>query len=167
MVDNCNIQTEEYIKEEEKNHIQWKKKYDNKIDEIIELANVAFSSKSLNDIQALESCFDDKEMVDALKEVNDIAFVMIILDIYTAEMESGLEKTVFSWGNSLKKVVSVIRQIKFLLWEIEFLNDKCAGQVLIDYIKGTGVSMIALEYIVFISSFDKGKVVSYLERLLA
>ena len=101
-------------------------------------------------------------MVAALTEVNDFAYMIVMMEIYSLETEAGANSTVFDWADSLQGVIDIIRQIKFLLWEIEFLDDMNSVGLLLGYMNEVGVSMQALEYIIYISSYDKQKIVTAL-----
>ncbi len=166
MIDEQKIQTEEYILQEEKERLLWEEQYGGKRDKAIELTNCALQKKDYAHIKELEDYFQDEEMVKALSEEGDIAFVMIMLDIYSAEKNAGIENVIFKWGDNLDEIIATIRQIKFLLWEMEFLRSNEAGEALVYLLHEKNISMPALEYIVFISSYDKVKVVGTLESIL-
>lgn len=166
MIDEQMIQTEEYILQEEKERLLWEEQYGEKKDRAIELANIALLRKNQAHIKELEDYFKDENMVKALSEESDIAFIMVMLDIYSAEKNAKIENVIFNWGDNLDQIIIIIRQIKFLLWEMEFLRSNDAAEELVCFLQEKNISMQALEYIIFISSYDKAKVVGVLERIL-
>ena len=167
MVENKYIQTEEYILKEEQQKLLWEKEYGEKRDLAIGLMNESLLTKSRETRQELIDLLKDEVLVKALSEVAEIAFIFVIMDIYEAELKARVNHTILDWAGSLDEVIDIIRQIKFLLWEIEFLDSEGAGELLLGYLQDMNISMPAFEYIVFISSYDKRKMVEYLEGLFA
>lgn len=132
----------------------------------MELANDIFSTKKKESVERLEAFFEDEDVVKALCENNEFAFLVVVMNIYNAETEAKIIDNVFNWTDDFKFVIDIIRQVKFLLWEIEFLDVKQSATLLLKYISDVGISMVALEYLIHISSCDKAKVVNVINSLL-
>lgn len=167
MVVDANSQTEEYILQEEQYRIAWEKKYGCQRDVAYELMEKCLREKSPETKHALWTFFENKELVKELSQINDFAFMVVIMEIYAMELEAGVTNSVFEWSDNLQGLIDVIRQVKFLLWEIEFLDDEESGQLLLQYIQKMGISMTAFEYLVYITSYDKKKVIGYLNQLFS
>lgn len=165
MLKNTNIESEEYALFQEAQMIENNKKYGHKLQEVSVLMDKALDFKDETFIEQLQLFFEDKEVVEGLSENNEFAFMLVIMEIYNLEKNAGVKNNVFAWGQALDDVISIIRQVKFLLWEIEFLNDEESGQLLLGYLKENNISMVALEYLIYISSCDKAKVVNVLNKL--
>lgn len=162
MLVDINIQTHEDIEREEQEKLIWREKYEPYLRKAYGLAKELLVTKAPQAKQKLLDFFDNKEVVAALTEVNDFAYMIVMMEIYSLETEAGVKRTVFDWTDSFQGVMDIIRQIKFLLWEIEFLDDINSVQLLLGYMKDVGVSMQALEYIIYIGSYDKQKIVAAL-----
>jgi len=156
------IQTHEYIDKEEQDKLMWREKYEPYLCDAYGLVGEVLATKSTLAKQKLLDFFNNKDVVAALTEVNDFAYMIVMMEIYSLETEAGANSTVFDWADSLQGVIDIIRQIKFLLWEIEFLDDMNSVRLLLGYMNEVGVSMQALEYIIYISSYDKQKIVTAL-----
>ncbi len=167
MVIDVSAQTEEYILQEEQYRINWEKKYGPYRDKAFMLVDECLKEKTAQSINTLMRFFENKELIKELSEVNDLAYMIVMMEMYMLELEAGVTKTVFYWSDSLQGVIDVIRQVKFLLWEIEFLDDPQSGQLLLGFLNDVGISMPAFEYIVFISSYDKEKMIEYLNNLFS
>lgn len=165
MVVDKSAQTEEYILMEEQYKAMWEKKYGPYRDMSYELMSECLETKEPSAIQRLLKFFENKELVKELSEVNDFAYIVVMMEMYDLELQAGIKRNVFYWADSLQGAIDVIRQVKFLLWEIEFLDDTESGQLLLGFLESVGISMPAFEYLVFITSYDKEKMVSYLSKL--
>lgn len=160
-------QTEEYILMEEQYKIKWEEKYGPYRDMAYELMEECLETKSPNVIQKMLDFFENKELVKELSEVNDFAYMVIIMEMYDLELQAGIKNHVFYWSDSLQGVIDVIRQVKFLLWEIEFLDAPDSGQLLLGFLGDVKISMPAFELLVYVTSYDKEKMVNYLTELFS
>ena len=160
------IGTEVYIQNEEAKMVLWTKQYGGELQEAITLVDNAFSTKEKSYIDKLVALYNDETLVNALCENTEFAFLVVVMTIYNAEEESGISNGVFDWVDSFKSAIDVIRQIKFLLWEIEFLDVKESVSLLLGYKSDIGISVPALEYLIHISCCDKAKVVNVINSLL-
>ena len=83
-------------------------------------------------------------------------------DILVAERKAGVENVIINCADNLEDMIKVIRQVKFLLWEVEFLGSENALRLLYEYMENMRISMKALAQIIVRSSYDKSKVINRL-----
>lgn len=159
------IWSESYILMEEENQKLWEKQYGCFRDEAFSLMNKCLFTKGKSDIEKLQEFFGNTEIIKQLSEVNDFAFVLVAMEIYELEKEAGIENHIFYWTDTLSELIDIIRQVKFLLWEIEFLDSHEASGLLLGFLSDVGISMPAFEYIIHISSCDKKRVVGIINQL--
>ncbi len=157
--------SEEYINQEEEYFKKWEIKYGAARDRAYQLIEEVLSTKSMSSIEQLLDFFEDKELVKELSNVNDFAFLVVLMEIYDLECQENVKHTVFHWADTFQDMIDVIRQVKFLLWEMEFLADDESGLLLKNYLVDMNISMAAFQYLVYISSYDKEKMVDKLTRL--
>ncbi len=162
---NYDIQSENYILIEEENQKLWEKQYGSFREQAFSMANKCLMSKEKCDIERLQEFFSNTEIVKQLSEVNDFAFLLVAMEIYELEKTAKVENHIFYLADTLTGLIEVIRQVKFLLWEIEFLGDEESGQLLIGYLSDVGISMPAFEYMIHISSCDKKRVTGIINQL--
>ena len=155
MNNDISAQTEEYINQEEQYKVKWKARYGPYIDEAYALATECFKTKSSDAKKNLLKFFENKKLMQEISQVNDFAYIAVMMEIYSLEQDDGIQS-----------VIDIIKQVKFLLWEIEFLENNESRQLLVNFLDNVGISMRAFEYIVFISSFDKRKMVECLGEVL-
>ena len=159
------IQSESYILMEEGNQKLWERQYGCFRDQAFSMANKCLMSKEKCDIEKLQEFFSNTDIVKQLSEVNDFAFLLVAMEIYELERDAKVENHIFYLADTLTGLIEVIRQVKFLLWEIEFLGDEESGKLLIGYLSDVGISMPAFEYIIHISSCDKKRVIGIINQL--
>ncbi len=166
MKNDISAQTEEYINQEEQYKINWKARYGSYIDEAYALATECLKTKSPDAKKNLLKFFENKELIQEISQVNDFAYIAVMMEIYSLEQDNDIQNDVFQWADDVQGMIDIIKQVKFLLWEIEFLEIKESRQLLVNFLDDVGISMRAFEYIVFISSFDKRKMVECLGEIL-
>ena len=166
MIDESFYETEEYIMLEEQYMIDWKKKYDSKLKEAESLMNRCLATKELDDLQKLMEFFEDEELVKELSEDNKFMFMVVMMNILYIELDENIKYSIIEWADNLERIIAIIRQIKFLLWEIEFLDSQESMTLLFEFLKDMNISMSAFEYIVYITSYDKEKIVKHIQDYL-
>lgn len=159
------IQSESYILIEEEEQKKSELKYGSVLEQALNIANKCLKDKLSEDISKLQEIFNNEDTVKALANNNDFAFLLIMMDIYEMEKEANIENNIFFWGDNIEDIINIINQIRFFLWEMEFLGDSGSGKLLMAYISDVNISMTAFEYIIFISSCDKEKIVRAINKL--
>lgn len=164
---NKEIQTEAYIVEEENRQKNWNMQYAGILKQAISMMNQSLRTRKSTHIQELQDFFGNTEIVRALSEVNEFAFMLVAMEIYELEKAANICNHIFYWADSLESLIDVIRKVKFLLWEIEFLGSEESGKKLLAYLEDINISMPAFEYMMHISCYDKKSMVAFINKLLA
>lgn len=176
LIDEINsAKTVDYVDSRRKSIETWNKKYAGIEKNFIQQVNGLLVEGTLAAYDRICGLFEDAENVDSedviasgripvseFKDRNDISYLINAVNIYYAERETGNTTTIFSQGSSLQDIIDVMRQIRFLLWEIEFsCDDACLEdsiQVLVNYVLEKNISVHALVYLLRTASIDKYKV---------
>lgn len=136
------MQTEEYAKVLEMQEKQWDREEEDNILKKINY-NLELGTKEARNV--LTDMFRNEEFIKKYSQRNHIA---CILDVV----------------KSCEEVKSLIMQLKFILWRLEFKNELQAKEVLTDYILNRHLSPCMIQYMVCISNWDKNKVLIQLSN---
>ncbi len=158
--------SEEYIIQEEQYKKEWKRVYGPHRDHIIMLAEQCLSNKTAEAEKALIEYLSREELIKEIHENNEFSFVIIMMDILAKERDAGIDDTILQWADNLTGIIQVIRQVRFLLWEIEFLDSDEAVDLLMGFKQDVKISTKALANIIMISSYDTNKVLGRLRNRL-
>lgn len=158
--------SEAYILQEERFKKKWKALYGKYIDRCIELADRCLTDKSREAENDMIKFLSNEKLIKEIYEKNEIAFAVVMMDILAKEREAGIKNTIIKWAENLSELMLVIRQIKFLLWEIEFLDSDEAVNLLKKFMKERGISAKALVQILMVSNYDKQKVLNIIKSNL-
>ncbi|MBQ8167609.1 MAG: glycosyltransferase family protein [Lachnospiraceae bacterium] len=156
--------TEEYIVQEEQYRKEWKKLYDPHRDNMIRLAEECLDKKTVEAEKALIDYLSREELVKKIHENNEFCFVVIMMDILAKERDASINDNILKWADNLQGIIQVIRQVRFLLWEIEFLDSDEAVELLLGFKQDVKISTKALAHIIMISSYDRNKVLNKLRK---
>ena len=101
---------------------------------------------------------------------NKMIDIIAIMNIYWAEAEAGEKHTILdmnSFGNPLDReaLCERVREIRFLLWRIEFLGEENAKEQLLIYIVENRVSPYFLSRVVSTITGDKKKMLLQISEL--
>ena len=153
------IETEEYALEEEKRKKEWNQSNREYCREMVSFVNGFLSSKSKDEENKFITYFSDEDIIKRMHGDNQLAFAMIVRDILVAERNAGVENAIIYCADTLDDMIKIIRQVKFLLWEIEFLDSTEAMDLLMRFSKNIKLSNKALAHMIVISSYDRTKVI--------
>lgn len=103
---------------------EWHEQYDALIDRKIEIFDKLLQMHSAESYALIEKLADDAMTENAAKRNTSYAWIIIFTQIYQAEKNAGELWTVFDLADSLEELISIAQQVKFLLWEIIFLQEK-------------------------------------------
>ena len=153
------VETEEYAIEEERLKKEWNQANRDYCKKMVAFVNQFLASKTEADEKLFLTYFSDEQVIKRFHGDNKLAFVMIMRDILVAERKAGVENVIINCADTLEDMVKVIRQVKFLLWEIEFLDSEESFDLLMEYQQSMGLSNKALARIILSASYDKEKIV--------
>lgn len=111
----------------------------------------------------LLSVFQDKEVVELAKVDNTLAVFSIVLSIYGMEIEEGISGRILDGIHDIQKAEEVYLRIKFLIWRLEFQDEK---EELKDGLCKYHVSFPFLKHLIHASSFEKANTAFKLAMLL-
>ena len=146
------VETEEYAIEEERLKKEWNQANRDYCKEMVKFVNQFLASKTEADEKLFLTYFSDEQVIKRFHGDNKLAFAMIMRDILVAERKAGVENVIINCADNLEDMIKVIRQVKFLLWEVEFLGSENALRLLYEYMENMRISMKALAQIIVRSS---------------
>lgn len=150
--------TEEYVREKEWEERNWNRK--NKQQEKIYMEQIEQRLKegTAQDREELLKLFRNEEFVETYKSKIQIAYMIVIMQIYEREVQGGEKRTILDMGDSYEKLRSKLFELKFILWRIEFAKDVMAKELLLEFIRTNQATPDMIQYIVHTSTVDKMKV---------
>ena len=131
---------------------------------MIRLAEECLDKKTVEAEKALIDYLSREELVKKIHENNEFCFVVIMMDILAKERDASINDNILKWADNLQGIIQVIRQVRFLLWEIEFLDSDEAVELLLGFKQDVKISTKALAHIIMISSYDRNKVLNKLRK---
>lgn len=147
--------TEEFIKEEEMEEKEWyrnnreaEKKYISEINQMLE-------SGTKEDKEKLLALFGNKGFIETYKSRNELAYMIIIMQIYKREIQSEEVRTILDMGKGIEEIRSKLLQLKFILWRLEFAKDIQGRELLIEFIQSNQTTPSMIEHTVLTSVNDK------------
>ena len=155
------MQTEEYAKVLEMQEKQWDREEEDNILKKINY-NLELGTKEARNV--LTDMFRNEEFIKKYSQRNHIAGMIVVMEIYEKEKQMNEEITILDVVKSCEEVKSLIMQLKFILWRLEFKNELQAKEVLTDYILNRHLSPCMIQYMVCISNWDKNKVLIQLSN---
>ncbi|MCI8530768.1 MAG: hypothetical protein HFH82_16845 [Lachnospiraceae bacterium] len=112
----------------------------------------------------LSALLASAEFCSKFDSVTDMAYMMIANQIYEEELQGGVNHTIFDGRSSIEEVMSLIQEIKFGLWRVEFDMEEAPGVQFIEMVRTHHISGYFLKYMVYVAGMDK---VGLLGRLVA
>ncbi len=147
--------TEEYAIDLAKKERKWHDQYDSLIDEKIAIFNKIIRFHTAQAYDLLDKLINDP-MTEEVQTKNTLyAYMVIFIQVYRAERSAGEHRVVFDYGDSLEELIDVFQQIKFWLWELEFLREKDTERILNQFVKEYAVSQELLRSMILIACMDK------------
>ena len=106
---------------------EWHEQYDALIDRKIEIFDKLLQMHSAESYALIEKLVDDAMTA---KWNTSYAWIIIFTQIYQAEKNAGEAWTLFDLADNLEDLIAIVQQVKFLLWEIVFLQEKESEELL-------------------------------------
>lgn len=150
------MHTEEYIREKEKKELEWNRK--NKEKEKIYLAQIdeKIREGTPGAREELLQLFRNPDFIETYKSKTQMAYRIVIMQIYERETQAGEKVTILDIGTSGEEIKTKLIQLKFILWRIEFAKDEAGKKSLLDFIHSNGITPEMVKYMVYTTSADKG-----------
>ena len=149
------MHTEDYIREKELEELEWNRK--NKKQQEIYMAQIEkkLRERTQTSREELLELFRKKEFIDAYKTENDMAYMIVIMQIYENEKRAGTESCILDMGTESREIKSKLQELKFILWRMEFAKDVQGKEMLVNFIHENQPTAEMIQYIVLTSSNDK------------
>lgn len=149
------MQTEEYAKTLEEQEKQWDREEEKnllkKINQNLELG----TQEARNELVEM---FHKEEVQQKYGQRNQIAYMIVVMEIYEKERQMDEKITILDVVRSCEEVKSILGQLKFLFWRMEFKEEQQAKEILANYIINKKLSPYMIQYMVCISNWDKNKI---------
>lgn len=149
---------EEFIQEKEQKERTWYENNGEQEKEYIELIEQKLAEGTQEARKSLLQLFRDKKFMEIYQSRNDIAYMMVIMKIYEAEVCNQEPRTILDMETSMDELRKKYIELKFILWRLEFEKDKDAKEKLIDYIHTNHATPDMIKQMIFNSVFNKGEV---------
>lgn len=156
--------SEAYAKLLAKEEREWHEQYDALIDRKIEIFDKLLQMHSAESYALIEKLADDAMTENAAKRNTSYAWIIIFTQIYQAEKNAGELWTVFDLADSLEELISIAQQVKFLLWEIIFLQEKESEELLRSFVAQYAMQPELLRNLVRISCLEPEAVMARLRN---
>lgn len=117
------------------------------------------------DREAFSALLSDVEFREKFETVTDMAYMMLVNQIYQEEVAEGISHTVLDGRGSIDVIMSFIQQMKFGLWRLEFDMEETAGIQFMELIRRNQVSGCLLKYIVHVAGMNKVGILGKLAAL--
>lgn len=143
---------------------EWHEQYDALIDRKIEIFDKLLQMHSAESYALIEKLVDDAMTENAAKRNTSYEWIVIFSQIYQAEKNAGELWTVFDLADSLEELISIAQQVKFLLWEIIFLQEKESEELLQSFVAQYDMQPELLRNLVRISCLEPGTVMARLRN---
>lgn len=138
---------------------EWHEHYDESLHLYIAMIEEALKVHSKESIQRMLRFFHDKKEISIYQEIPIIAYMVIIITIYDAEINEGTEPTFLDGRHSIAELIELFNRIKFLLWRMEFDMDEKSADLLLSVIEKNKISITAVTYILQSAGIDKKKLI--------
>lgn len=113
--------------------------------------------------EELFQIFQEKEFQELARIDNTLAIFNVILSIYQMEIEEKVSGKILEGIHSLQEAEEYYLKLKFLMWRLEFQNEKNGLRA---FLKEHQVSVPFLKYLVHTSSFEKANTAFKLAGIL-
>lgn len=113
---------------------EWHEQYDALIDRKIEIFDKLLQMHSAESYALIEKLVDDAMNESVAKRNTSYAWIISFTQIYQAEKNAGEVWTLFDLADDLENLIAIVQQVKFLLWEIVFLQEKESEELLRNFV---------------------------------
>lgn len=100
----------------------------------------------------------DRQMVNTLCDNKEYAYLNKATGIYIQERQAGIESTILDKVRCIDDILELLREVKFLIWRIEFGNNEPDEEKLKEVLAAYGLSRIFLQEMLRGYAFDKERI---------
>lgn len=143
---------------------EWHEQYDALIDRKIEIFDKLLQMHSAESYALIEKLVDDAMTENAAERNTSYAWIIIFTQIYQAEKNAGEVWTLFDLADDLENLIAIVQQVKFLLWEIVFLQEKESEELLRSFVAQYDMQPELLRNLVRISCMEPETVMARLRN---
>lgn len=146
--------------EEKKQDVELKKQLRKKLPDCERRINQYLKEENR---EGLLQIFQEKEFQNLAQLDNTLAIFNVVLSIYHMETEENIPGKILTGIHSIQEAEERYLRLKFLMWRLEFRNEKEELQIAL---RKYQVSVPFLKYLVHTSSFEKANTAFKLAMLL-
>lgn len=133
-------------------------RYQEVVKQYLARMNELIADKSISSMVQFIRIFEEPGVLSFYVSVSkEFSYAHIIANIIADEAKNRETASFFMQGNSIEDLIHVIKQIKFLLWEVEFACGIEAEVRLYEYLSQHGITPEAMNLIIFTGGMDKKK----------
>lgn len=143
------------IEQKEKEEKEWHEKYEKKEKDYMDFIEERLVSGTKEARESLLRLFCDKDFVENYKFRNELAYMLVIMQVYESEIKNDEVYTILDMGRSSQEITNKYIDLKFILWRIEFEKDRTGKRLLLDYIHANHATPYMIRQVVNTSTFDK------------
>ena len=140
--------SEAYAKLLARDEREWHAQYDALIARKIEIFNKLLQMHSAESYGLIEKLVDDAMTENAAKRNTSYAWIVFFTQVYRAEKKVG------ELADNLEDLITIAQQVKFLLWEIVFLQEKESEELLRSFVAQYDMQPELLRNLVRISCLE-------------
>lgn len=107
---------------------------------------------------AICNLVEQERFLETFKTRNEMSYVINAINIYYREIDAGVSHTVLDLADDVDGLISVINQVRFFIWELEYTDDETSGSMLCEYIRDMNISIPMVLYILPVASIDTYRV---------
>lgn len=146
--------------EEKKQDVELKKQLRKKLPDCERRINQYLKEENR---EGLLQIFQEKEFQNLAQLDNTLAIFNVVLSIYRTEIEEKASENILEAIHSIQEAEEYYLKLKFLMWHLEFQNEK---ESLMVFLRQHPVSVFFLKYLIHTSSFEKANTAFKLAMLL-
>lgn len=143
---------------------EWHEQYDALIARKLEIFDKLLQMHSAESYGLIEKLVDDAMTENVAKRNTSYAWIVIFTQIYQAEKNAGEARTLFDLADNLEDLIAIVQQVKFLLWEIVFLQEKESEELLRNFVAQYDIQSELLRSLVHISCLEPEAVIERLRK---
>lgn len=153
------MHTEEYIREKEKKEREWNRENKEKRKVYLEQIEQRLREGTAQAREELLKMFRNQDFIETYKSKTEMAYLIVIMQIYEREVQSGEVRSILDMGKSGEEIRSKLIQLKFILWKIEFAKDEQGKEMLLNFIRSNQITPDMVQYMVHTAAADKARMI--------
>jgi uncharacterized protein YhfF len=141
-----NTETEAYARQREEIYSKWQKQYGSQEQKLLQQMDELLKRGDKTSHEELLAIFSKKEIIEPYKvSSNPLIELSTVMEIYKLEAEAGEAHTILDMKKagkplSREELEERVRELRFLMWRMEFAKEEDAGEKILRYIKENQVS---------------------------